>query len=404
MRVGIIGAGIGGLTLAQALIAQNIEVIVFDRDLSAEETGGYRLHLSEDALASIRKHLPENIEKLLKLSGTGPESFQQFSILNHHGKTKLSFRQTDEEDLLMIGRIPLRKILAIDLEKVIRWDTQFTHYKEEESGITLHFSNAQSEKVDILVGADGVHSAVAKQLLGRSTAKYAGVMGIAGRALLTPQLGSTINKDFFKGPGFAVGPKGIGMFITVHAPKTNNELKAGMDVLEDPYIVWSVAATDKTLRKSFRNLTSDQLEKEAYQLIRHWDESFLELINNSEKGRTAAFPFWYPSNLTRWKHSKITLIGDAIHPMPPTSGLGASTSILDAVNLAEKLVKHDDSSYALQAYQADMLKYAPKAVAEARPPLFWQRRFKNNFIRRFAMSVLLPCVSVVLKIKDSIKK
>lgn len=92
-----------------------------------------------------------------------------------------------------------------------------------------------------------------------------------------------------------------------------------------------------------------------------------------------------------------------MHPMPPTSGLGASTAIIDAVNLAEKLTQNIDSAAALQAYQDEMLKYAPQAVAEARPPLFWQRRFTNELMRKFAMSIFLPAINNVLKIKEQFR-
>jgi salicylate hydroxylase len=70
----------------------------------------------------------------------------------------------------MIGRIPLRIILAAGLDQVVRRGVCFTQFEESESGVLLHFSNAQTEKVDILVGADGVHSLVAYQLLRRETA------------------------------------------------------------------------------------------------------------------------------------------------------------------------------------------------------------------------------------------
>lgn len=407
MRVGIIGAGIGGLTLAQALNIQNVEVVVFDRDPFPSKTDGYRLHLSEEALKSIRKGLPRKIEQALRISGTGSESFEQFSILDHQGKTRLRFRQTDEEDLLMIGRVPLRKILAVELEDNIRWGTQFTHYEEIESGVLIHFSNAQSEKVDILVGADGVHSTVARQLLGSETAKSAGVTGIAGKTMLTNRFRSTLYKDLFKGPGFAVGPRGIGMFLTVHDPNqfaVDNQFVKSLDIIEEPYIIWSVAALNETFRTDLKLLNSDQLEIESLQLLKKWDQGFLDLVKSSVKEGTVSFQFWFPSNLSSWEHNRITLIGDAVHPMPPTSGLGASTAIIDAVNLAEKLTQYSDSTVALQAYQDAMLRYAPQAVAEARPPLFWQRRFKNEMIRKFSMSIVLPVVNYVLKIKERLRK
>lgn len=65
MRVVIIGAGIGGLTLAQALRRTGVDVAVHDRDPAAEATGGYRLHLDERACAALQRHLaPEHYQVL----------------------------------------------------------------------------------------------------------------------------------------------------------------------------------------------------------------------------------------------------------------------------------------------------------------------------------------------------
>ncbi|MBB6448200.1 2-polyprenyl-6-methoxyphenol hydroxylase-like FAD-dependent oxidoreductase [Geomicrobium halophilum] len=361
------------------------------------------MHLSEEALKAIHKGLPSKFIQALKASGTGPESFQQFSILDHRGKTKFHFRQTDEEDLLMIGRLPLRKILAAELEGIIRWGAKFSYYENLESGVVIHFSNAKSEEVDILVGADGVHSSVARQLLGRETAQTAGVTAIAGKTMLTEHVRSVLYSDLFKGPSFAIGPGGIGMFLTLHDPKStgdDNALIKSLDAIEEPYVIWSVGAADDKFHTTSKELDSKQLEIEAIQLIRKWDIRFLDLIKGSVSEETASFHFWFPSHLSPWENKRITLIGDAVHPMPPTGGLGASTAIIDAVNLAAQLLQNDRSTIALQKYQSFMLEYAPRAVEEARPPLVWQRRFANVFVRKLAMSVCLPLARRFISFKQ----
>ncbi|WP_268584927.1 NAD(P)-binding protein [Priestia endophytica] len=130
MLVGIIGGGIGGLTLAQALREANINVIIFERDQKPTQTGGYRLHLHRDALNALRKVLPHKLMEALLSSGTGKESFTKFSLLDHHGNTKLSF-PVEEEEVLMIGRVPLRTILASNLKHIVRWNTAFSHYEKK---------------------------------------------------------------------------------------------------------------------------------------------------------------------------------------------------------------------------------------------------------------------------------
>jgi salicylate hydroxylase len=90
--------------------------------------------------------------------------------------------------------------------------------------------------------------------------------------------------------------------------------------------------------------------------------------------------------------------------MPPTGGLGASTAIIDAINLADQLAQDILPAAAISNYQTSMLKYAPGYVNEARQPLFWQRRFANSLVRRFAMSALLPGVNAALQLRKRIGK
>ncbi|RJS64259.1 hypothetical protein CJ485_05740 [Priestia filamentosa] len=398
MLVGIIGGGIGGLTLAQALREANINVIVFERDQKPTQTGGYRLHLHADALNSLRKVLPQKLMEALLSSGTGKESFTKFSLMDHHGNTKLSF-PVEEEEVLMIGRVPLRTILASNLDHIIHWNTVFSHYEEKKDRVVVHFSNQESVEVDVLVGADGVHSAVANQLLGKKSAKSADTAAIAGKVPLTVEVKKLLPNELFHGPAFAVGPKGIGMFLTVHnqLKSTGNELAQN----ESPYIVWSVGAPSSFFHNK---LSSRELQNEALSLISKWDISYQKLVSLSPAQNIAFFHFYFPAALEPWRNSKVTVIGDAIHPMPPTGGVGASTAIIDAVNLAQNLANRDQISLALKAYQSEMLHYAPQAVDEARPPLFWQRRFANPVIRTFAMSCFLPLAHQSILIKDRLRR
>ncbi|NGZ74403.1 FAD-dependent oxidoreductase [Saccharibacillus alkalitolerans] len=270
MRIGIIGGGIGGLTLAQALKRAGAACIVFDRDPSPEKTGGYRLHLSGEALACMRRALPEEIVRSLSEVGTGSEAFKQFSVLDHRRNTRLALPVNGKEDILMIGRMPLRNILTWGLEQSIRWDAAFSAYEEKESGIVLHFSNKTSEEVDLLIGADGVNSAVARQLLGRRTARSAGVTAIAGRTPLTSGMRRALYADLQKGPGFAVGPGGIGMFLSVHDPAERALSTAAAEisgVREEPYLIWSTAAENGMFPSDLRTAGPERLAAEALKLI-----------------------------------------------------------------------------------------------------------------------------------------
>jgi 2-polyprenyl-6-methoxyphenol hydroxylase-like FAD-dependent oxidoreductase len=98
---------------------------------------------------------------------------------------------------------------------------------------------------------------------------------------------------------------------------------------ERPYVVWSVAARLDSTGSDLIGLT--------HRLTKGWSDDFHALVDRSEAGSVAAFPFYFPAALKPWPAGRVTLLGDAIHPMPPTAGTGASTAILDAAHLADDL-------------------------------------------------------------------
>ena len=390
MRVGIVGAGIGGLTLAHALGRQGIDSVVFERDESAAQTAGYRLHVNEAAVAALRDAVPASVLDALRACGTGAESFRQFSVLDHRGRTRLRLPGYTSEDILMIGRRPLRAVLARDLDQV-RWGTPVDGYTETADRVRVHLRDGGDADVDVLVGADGVRSRVALRLLGRPGAEPAGVIGIAGKTPLTDRTVPWMPAGLVRGPAFAIGPQGIGSFLSLHRPGPSTDPAA-----ERPYLVWSVGARTGQFRADPLTMSSAELVTETLRLTPEWSPAMRSLMRASEVDSTAAFPFWFPTALGTWPVGRVTLLGDAVHPMPPTGGAGASTAIVDAVHLAGDLAGRPLRE-ALSRYQARMLSYAPAAVDEARPPLAWQRRLANPVLRAFATQLVMPVANLALR-------
>jgi 2-polyprenyl-6-methoxyphenol hydroxylase-like FAD-dependent oxidoreductase len=390
MRVGIVGAGIGGLTLAHALRRHGIDSVVFERDASAACTAGYRLHLDEAAVAALRAGVPPEVLAALRACGTGAESFRQFAVLDHRGRVRLRLPGYTGEDILMIGRRPLRAILARGLDQV-RWGTPVDGCTEAGDRVRVHLRDGADVEVDVLVGADGVRSRVARHLLGQPGARAAGVVGVAGRTPLTDRTVRHVPAALVRGPGFVIGPWGIGAFLSLHRPRPVADPDS-----EPPYVVWSIAARARQFVTDPGTLNPADLVTESLRLTTGWSPGLRALIAASDVDDTAAFPFWFPAALRPWPVGRVTLLGDAIHPMPPTAGAGAGTAVVDAVHLAADLAGRPLRE-ALTAYQARLLSYAPAAVDEARPPLAWQRRLANPVLRTLAVEVLLPVANLALR-------
>jgi salicylate hydroxylase len=360
LRVGIAGAGIGGLTLAHALRHHGIEPVVHDRDRGPGDTAGYHLHLTPEAVRTLVRVLPPTSVQALRDNGAGNEAFTRFTVLDHRGHARVRLPMTHEGEVLMIGRRPLREILSRGLR--IRWDSPVRRIDAfpDDAGI------------DLLVAADGTNSRLAHQLIGRPTARPAGITGIAGRALLPQRIPAGLRH----GPAFVIGPGGVGAFLSLQAKNS----------AEAAHVIWTVAAP----------AVGPDLRAEAHRLTRSWNPGYHALIAASEPGSVAAFSFHFPAALRPWPIGRVTLLGDAIHPMPPTAGAGASTAILDAAHLAADLARHPLPE-ALATYQSRLLTYAPAAVAESLPSLTWQRRLANPLLRTAATDLVFPLADAVLR-------
>lgn len=387
LKVVVIGAGIGGLTLAQALRRAGDEVRVYDRDATVDATGGYRLHLDEAACAALRRHLAPAHYQALQASSAGSTAFRHFAVTDHRMRPLLIDRQDPAAQRLLIGRIPLRRLLAHGLGDVVRFGAEFTHHSTNADGtVTAHFADGSTAGADLLVGADGVGSRVATALAGRPTSAPAGASGIAGRVALTDRNRAEVPTLLQGGPALAFGPGAIGLFLSVHDLANGTALG---DTAHDgqvpaqwepPALVWGLITADRRLPDEIRGHEPAALVTVADQLLAGWAPPIRSLIRSSDPASAVYFRFNAAdptADLMPWRAERVTALGDAVHAMPPTGGQGAATAIRDADLLATLLtaVRAGDSTLAeaLRAYQLKMAAYAPDAVRESLAPLRWMR-------------------------------
>ena len=121
MKVVVIGAGIGGLVLAHTLRGFGVDVHVYDRDVDLECTGSYRLHLDSNATDVLRRRISPEAYRALLASASGPEMFRQVSVLDQSMRQLVRIPNIAGEDDMLIGRIPLRTILAVGLDDVVHF-------------------------------------------------------------------------------------------------------------------------------------------------------------------------------------------------------------------------------------------------------------------------------------------
>jgi 2-polyprenyl-6-methoxyphenol hydroxylase-like FAD-dependent oxidoreductase len=200
MRVMIIGAGLGGLTLAHGLRGAGIDVQVFERSSSAgAQPASYGLHLDADGLRALHSCLPaENWERFTAAAGPARD-FVRF----HDPQLRL-LAMLDRETATVTGdpvtrrrgirRDALRDVLlhgldgSQDAAGVVHWDKTFTRYELlSDDSVRVWFADRTHADCDLLVGADGSNSRVRHQRLPDLERLDLGVVNIAGSLPLTPR-------------------------------------------------------------------------------------------------------------------------------------------------------------------------------------------------------------------------
>lgn len=363
-KIVIAGAGLAGLVTANGLRASH-EVIVIDPDKDAAATSGYRIHIDEHAMAALRRRLPKEPLAKIRTAGEDESSLQTFSVFSPAMSALLVFPNDDVGPSLLIDRRILRTLLAESAGNVW-WGNSVIEYEERDKEVSVLLEDGRRLDCDLLVGADGTNSTIARQVMGRLPARPTGTVAIAGESPTTTETIAAFAPDLLTGPGFAVDSRGLGAFFSFDRADRHR-----------PRLLWSVARSREAFRGDPLIMNTRELREEVRYQTRTWSPELLTITANADANSLAAFPFWRPATPWVTPTPRVAVIGDAVHPMPPTGGAGGSTAIRDADHLVEAVNNDGVMGAASSAYR-EMLSYAPSVVDESLNALRWQSRISGK--------------------------
>ena len=384
LRVAIAGAGVGGLCLAHGLQRAGIEANVYERDAALDaRRQGYRLHIDARAGTALCACLPPDLLELVLATAGLPST--QFSLLSSKLKT-LHVTASDPAvdrtavDTLSVpvNRQTLREILAARLDGRLQFGRAVTGFRQDETGVDVHFASRPPERADLLVAADGVASAVRRQYLPSASVEDAGSRSIYGRTPLGAAIEPLIPDPLQLGLAAVIGGH-IGMatgLIRFRNKPPDAAAAIAPDVELSPaadYLMWAVTAQQNRFPvgdADLAGLDPAGLHEIASSLIRSWHRDLRELVARADISETFLVRVGSSRPVEPWQPTRVTVLGDAIHAMSPARGSGANTALQDAALLTRLLGDCDSTSASLTAavgaYENRMREYGYAAVQASR--------------------------------------
>jgi 2-polyprenyl-6-methoxyphenol hydroxylase-like FAD-dependent oxidoreductase len=380
MRVVIVGGGIGGLTLAHGLRRRGVEVSVHERDSTpSARWEGYRIHIDRLGHRALRACLPDpQWQAFLETAGRDGG----MTLLTEQLEELMAarFEPVDaggaaDEDHHSVDRRVLRRILLSGLGDSVHLGAEFVGYETEPDGrVAAVFADGSRATGDVLVGADGAGSRVRRQYLPDTGRHETGAVGIGHQVYLDDDTRAWLPEAMTRGMTLTSAP-GAMLFTAVFEPR---EGTAGRltdlgvtDVPElAPYVLAALVVDPHALPADPVELENgpdpEALPRAVDRIVAGWHPTVRRLLTEADPASRGVQVFRASTPTPSWSPSRVTVLGDAIHQMPPVGGMGGNTALRDASLLSRLLAEAGpDPVPAIAAYEAEMREYAYPVVAES---------------------------------------
>jgi salicylate hydroxylase len=411
MRVVVVGGGIGGLALAAGLRRRGFEVAAFDRDTEVAATGGYHITLDGRAQSALRELVAPQIMERLLASASALRLRDRDAFWDSRGRILGHGPDLSGDSSVDIDRITLRTLLAEAVGDDLHLGRTVSGVGHDKDGIPqVRFTEAAPITADLVVGADGAHSLVARHLAGGPTNSPAGIIGFSGRT----SLGALSPREQRRlGPrsGLAIGPRGAALYVGFLDPVGNAVLDAPelrMSVTTGPTYIWGAMFPESAATDALRDLRDGELQAALLDRFRGrgWAEHTLEVIARADPHSVAAFRFnaasTRASDLAPWPAGRITALGDAVHATPPTAGMGAGAAIRDAASLLEQLSGAVDGTttltVAISRFEAGMRRRGSEILTLAMKTVRWIL-VTDTTLGAAATAATLPILSTAARLR-----
>ncbi|MBS7530903.1 FAD-dependent monooxygenase [Hazenella sp. IB182353] len=329
----IIGAGIGGLTAANALMNTGHEVHVYE-SYPKLKPSGMGITLAPNAFKALSfLNFVEDIKKV----GKPLDSFQ---IRSETGNL-LSAIQSNENITMAFHRADLYVSLFQRLPNgIVSFNKKCVDFKQDQNGVKVTFADGSHTKGDYLLGVDGIHSMIRQKIAPSISPQFAGY---------TCWRGISKRGDILKSPNIAMetwGPNG----------------RFGIVPLRENQIYWFAVTNAAENSKRMKKYSKSDL-------VLHFEgyhEPITQIIEQTEEEAIVRNDLYDLPKMNRYAYDRILLMGDAAHAMTPNLGQGACQAMEDVAVLSMCMKRQLPINEAFVAFEKERIKRVQKIVDRSR--------------------------------------
>ena len=330
----IVGAGIGGLTAAAVLLQRGHRVRVYEQAPALGEIGA-GIQISANASRVLHGL---GLEEALMRTAVTPlaQHFRLYSSGDLVQEIPLgaAHERSHGAKYYHLHRADLHAVLAAKVREldpdavVLRAAAE--RFTETRDSITVKFANGTTASGEVLIGADGIKSAIRAQILGPTKAEFTGY--VSWRAVVPS---SRLPADYME--RVSTNWMGPNAHVIVYYIRRGELLNFVGLVEDDSWLdeSWTVKAPWARLKADFVP----------------WHPKVQMLIDAMDKDNCYRWAMYNRPPVTGWSTERATLLGDAAHPTLPFMAQGAAMSIEDAAIIARALEQASSTSAALDLYQ-----------------------------------------------------
>ncbi|MBV9189370.1 MAG: FAD-dependent monooxygenase [Betaproteobacteria bacterium] len=347
-KVLIAGAGLGGLTVAACLIKRGFKVQVFEQ---APKLGEIGAGIQQSANA-VKVLYDLGLRDQLDRVGVKPSEYEFRRFDTGELLHKIPFAQAHERNhgapYYHLHRADFHQILHDKVRSLdpncITLNARVTGFSENGRGATLKLADGTTASGDIIIGADGIKSAIRNQIVGETPVKYTGY--VAWRVTV-PR--GKLPKDIMELVGTVwCGPKNHCVVYWLRRGELLNFVGCPEDAS------WDEESWNQ--RRPWEEL------KNAYV---GWNPKIQAIIDGAERDQCYRWSLFDRKPIDNWSTERVTLLGDAAHPTLPFIAQGACMAIEDGAVLARALEGAETVPEALELYQRARVYRTARVVTES---------------------------------------